>query len=326
MPAAGLTLVVRGRGMHFSTKGGRSTQPYSRVFATDEAGRFTIEGSLGESHWRSRIHALLSPRHVLQLPEAWRRDMHYRVDDFYELDNGSKGKDTVNDLPLVDLSGFCPARFEIRDHAGQPSPFTTVTMMRGKPTSALSQGGKPGLRTDRSGRLLVLLQPGDDIRVLADSDKSVTIRRLVVVSDPLDHSIVSVPLRLLESLILSGRVVDGDGKPVPDVRLSYSSSFGGRVIARAEEQVGLDAPVDRHGNGVAVETLQPSEYQHLLSPLVRHSSSVRTDAEGRFRIEVPGVPSSYQFRGHRTNRPGGSLRQTVVVDDESITDLELEWK
>lgn len=319
VPAANMSLILRGQGMHFARINGRNVQIYRRVVRTDKDGRFELTGCLPEDYWRTEIFAVFSPRHIVQLPAAWRRQITYRVDDFLPLAKGKPG--AIDDLGDIEMHEMCPVLVSVFDYRWQPAQFAELNLSSGKP----AQGTQLVLGSaiaDRSGRLLILAKPGDENSIVVRYRGAIAVFRLLIQSIKTEFSPAKLRIELPKTLTISGHVVDAADEPIAGVSLRCNpksrTRLGGlRVGADLDEE----HPPGR--NSACLRELDKRTADKLRSTAFGSRKAIETDSEGAFRFEVPAFPMQYQLFGFHD---GQQLRLDVSVSDESIHDLKFELK
>jgi hypothetical protein len=322
-PAANVSLVVRGQGMHFSSKNNRSVGVYRRVLRTDQDGRFELSSCLPESHWRSEIFAVLNPDVIAALPKPWHRQFQPRIQDLFALDKG--GLDQVNDLGVFDLSTLCPVRFSVIDHSGQPAAFASVSLSRrASPNREVIPIGES--RADRMGRALFLIRADDETIVVAKYQGAIALHRVDVERRAGDETIADVVIKLSAKWSVSGRIVDAKGNPVASVTIRLTPNTRGGLAGRiVRPAVPDDAPTPGSTRNAAhLKNLGDAGLAgRILHSAFGRQLRAQTDAKGNFRFDVP--PHAMEYRVYGSGK-GRSLRSSISVDDGPVKDLQFELR
>ncbi len=321
-PAANLCLILRGQAMHFSEVNARNVATYRRVIRTDKNGNFEFGSCLPEKRWRTQIHAILSPRHIAILPENWRRHLQIRVDDFYPLSVGKT--DEVNDLGVLDLSSLCPVRFSVVNDSGQPAAFATLLLSRGETRNA-EKNPIGQVAADRMGRALVLMRPGDESLVFIRKGAAIAMHRVNVQAHAGDTAFAEVKIKLAGTLTISGRVLTPEGKPAGGVSIWTTPRLRsglGEISLPAEE---TDESAHRPGRNSAYieQIVNKSLAARIIQSFLSHRITSVTDADGTFRLEVSPYATQYQVYAQHSRQ---HVNSRVTIDDESVTDLELQLR
>lgn len=325
-PAAGLELVFRACGMHFSTTNSRSVGQYKKLLRCDEQGRFELKGCLPETWWRARLDLLLDPRLRRQLGADWPADGPWLVQDLYDLSSGQKGQ--PNELPLLQLARLQPVRVVLRQADGREAAGAQLQLWPLWPGSS-GQGhtAPPGWqRADRLGRVTLMLREEQDYGFLVHDGSGLAYARLETGKLEEGQAQRLLELQLGPFIEVRGRVLDAAGEPAADrlVRVARSAARGRRARTAPESAHEL-----RRQWGVAVSELPPREAQSLLRGVPWATQELRTDAQGRFVCRVPAAGAEWRVSVPRAaGEVGAAERAHQELDLEEARDgrLEVELK
>lgn len=245
-------------------------------FMSDKGGRFEITTATPGQAFS--LHAALPRRVQSALPARLRAKGPLHTE---ALVYSGHAKDGVLDLGEVTLSSLACLELQITMEDGAPAAFPVVLVAGDDPSAHVRA------TADRLGRLCLLVPPGSQLQVAAALDG-----RVVQETCQVATGIVQKVCALVAPAFLSGRVVNGDGKPLPEARI-YANPMG------------------------------PSA-NDLLSR-IGSSRWTNTDAAGGFRLPVREGQTywlyAYYSQGqksfHSTNN------QQVHVESEPVTGLEL---
>jgi RNA polymerase sigma factor (sigma-70 family) len=294
--------ILRGQVIEKATKDpipGASLRCYVQSTATGPDGRFALEGIRP-----GRIFLMVKARGFA------------RVLDFFEVVLGDESFVTIELAPGGGIEGT------VTDPSGKPAPDVEVHVDWGATTGVRTD---PGGRYLADGIPLT----SEKITVTASRDGLFTVQATVPGFPPGESRVV-LDLQLEKGFVLRGQVVDGDDRPVPGAEIFFGtrSTRGTRaadgegrfVLEGASEKIEtLTAQKKGFAPGTIVLTDLPPEMRESLrivlrpghfisgivadtkgnpvegatvyeSPHLGTNPGMRTDAEGRFRIEdLPGI-------------------------------------
>jgi len=266
---------------------GNTVDQFPNAYWTDKDGKFEITGRYGGHVFDLRV--ALSPEQVAQLPAG--KGPTCRIVPLF---TGNK-KD--KDLGEVVISQFNAIDLSVTQFDGFPADRAVVAF------APKAQQGlyynltlKPQLSTGRRGRLRVFARGGSPLAIAAFAKGGVKGATIDLPKAKPGLPAKQVRIVLEPSLVVAGRVVNRNGKPIPGVTIHiypyrYSSSRN----------------------------------NWLVQQLLRNAQQGASDRHGRFSFWV-GANTQYRLNAYMQGRQrvGAPVQQVITIDDESVTDLEVE--
>jgi hypothetical protein len=303
--------------MHYQKKNSRSLAPYLKQFRTDSEGRFELGSLLQE--YPPNLHLLLEPKHLLDLPDSWRRGLHPIGLGAISLSE-NMGTDKPVDIMLADL---CPVELTVRTPQGIPAVLARVRLgqLNKQP------GARPAdthMRTDRRGRIRLLLPAAAKLGLAIDSGDAFLLTCLETHAVAGDRSVARLDIKLPIPVAIRGRVVDGDDKGVEGASVVVHAQWDGRMPA-VDSGVDEEAELPADRNGVRLAGFGKLQNPHSLFHALIGRRNVKTGGDGHFTLAVPRVGMRYNLNAALKVDGAWRLANARVVVDpkDGVEDIEL---
>lgn len=284
-PAAGAWLVLSEYAMHYTERNSRSLDRFRRSFRLDAEGRFEIPHLLKE--FPPSIALVLAPEHLAALPESWLPGLGPVVPSFVDLGRieGLQG-DAVHDLGDVDIDQLVPARLTILAPDGAPAIAASIVLEEVARRSIAVEMPTRWI-TDRSGCVSLLLPRDRSWCALLRADGGAP--DLVTLSTDTGERLrdpVGIAFTMRPPIEITGRLVTAGGGPVEGLAV--------RVHPMGVQRLTEPKMPETRGEGpVTIEPRVDAQTFARIARDVLGVGTIRTDAQGRFRIPVPPVRMSY---------------------------------